>query len=92
MNSKSVSFLKLVKEVDEILSKMHSKSSDGEPIQPGSDHWNDTRDRLMKIHVGGETRFMTYPMNWSLSEHLMVDELNSRPDVHPMHVKLKTEL
>ena len=92
MKSKSRTFFNLVTEVDEILGKMHAKNSNGEPIHPGTDHWNETRDRLMSVKIGGVTRFTTYPINWSMSEHLILDELCSREDVHEAHIQLRKEL
>ena len=92
MKSKSTTFFNLVAEVDEILGKIHSKNSDGEPIHPGTTHWNETRDRLMSVKIGGVTRFTTYPINWSMSEHLILDELCSRKDVHESHIELRKEL
>ncbi len=64
MKSKSRTFFNLVTEVDEILGKMHAKNSNGEPIHPGTDHWNETRDRLMTVTIGGLTKFTNYPNNW----------------------------
>jgi hypothetical protein len=92
MKSKSITFFNLVKEVDEILGKIHSKDSNGQPIHPGTDHWNETRDRLMSVKIGGVTRFTTYPINWSMSEHLILDELCSRKEVHEDHIQLRKDM
>lgn len=92
MKSKSRTFFGLVTEVDEILGKMHATDVDGGPINPGSDHWNETRDRLMSVKIGGVTRFVTYPINWSMAEHLILDELCSRKDVHEAHIQLRKEM
>ena len=88
MQSKSVMLFNFIKEADEILSKLYSTTADGRPINPGDQTWMDTRDRLMKIKVGSSGNF-SYPINWSLSEHLIIDELTSRKDVHEDHIELK---
>ena len=55
MKSKSRTFFNLVTEVDNILGKMHANDSNGQPINPGSDHWNETRDKNELIKAGAFT-------------------------------------
>jgi hypothetical protein len=90
MNSKSRMLFSFVKEADDILSKLYATTPDGNPITPGDQSWMDTRDRLMKIKVGSEINF-TYPINWTLSEQLIMDELTSRPDVHEVHKAIERD-
>jgi len=47
---------------------------------------------LMSVKIGGVTRFTTYPINWSMSEHLILDELCSRKDVHEAHIQLRKDM
>ena len=42
----------------------------------------------MKIKMGSENNF-TYPINWSASEFLIIDELASREDALEEHTKLR---
>lgn len=88
MKIKSQSFINFIKEVDNVLSKIHQKSINGDPLNPGDDEWMASRDRLMKIKMGSDNNF-TYPINWSASEFLIIDELASREDVLEEHTKLR---
>lgn len=88
MNSKSRMLFSFIKEVDGILSKLHSSNPDGTAITPGDQAWMDTRDRLMKIKIGSKNNF-TFPVNWTMSEQLIMDELISRPDPWNSHIELE---
>lgn len=88
MKIKSQAFINFIKEVDNVLSKIHQKSIKGDALNPGDDEWMSSRDRLMKIKMGSENNF-TYPVNWSASEFLIIDELASRDDALEEHTKLR---
>lgn len=90
MNSKSRMLFTFIKEVDQILGKLYETTPDGHPITPGDQAWMDTRDRLMKVKVGSETQF-TYPINWTLSEQLIMDELTSREGAHEIHKQIEKD-
>jgi hypothetical protein len=88
MNSKSRLLLSFIKEIDEILGKLHTTAPDGAPITPNDQTWHDTRDRLIGIKVGSSANF-TYPVNWIMAEQLIIDELTSRPEPHSIHIDLQ---
>lgn len=88
MNSKSRLLISFIKEIDEILGKLHTNAPDGAPITPNDQTWHDTRDRLIGIKVGSSTNF-TYPVNWIMAEQLIIDELTSRPEPHSTHIDLQ---
>jgi hypothetical protein len=88
MKSKSRLLLSFIKEVDEILNKLHTTSPDGEPITPNDQTWHDTRNRLIGMKVGSPNNF-TYPINWIMAEQLIIDELTSRPEPHSQHIDLE---
>ena len=88
MKIASQAFITFIKEVDNVLSKIHQKSIRGDALNPGDDEWMASRDRLMKIKMGSDNNF-TYPINWSASEFLIIDELASRDDALEEHTKLR---
>lgn len=90
MKSKSTAFRQFVIDLDDVLSKMHSKTISGNPINPADDEWINTRDRLVKVKIPTD-RSQSYPINFQLAEQLMMDELCSREDVHPEHIELRKE-
>lgn len=88
MKITSQAFITFIKEVENVLSKIHQKSIKGDPLNPGDDEWMASRDRLMKIKMGSDNNY-TYPINWSASEFLIIDELASRDDALEEHTKLR---
>ena len=88
MKIASQAFINFIKEVDNVLSKIHQKNIRGDALNPGDDEWMASRDRLMKIKMGSDNNF-TYPINWSASEFLIIDELASREDALEEHTKLR---
>ena len=90
MLSKSKSFKSFNESVDSILSKIHQKTIDGRAINPGDDEWNASRERLMKVKI--ETGMMdSYPINWQLADHLIIDELINRDTPHLEHIEFAKE-
>jgi len=85
MKSKSYCFKKMVDKIEDILSKLHTHTVDGTPLNPSHDEWNNTRDRLMKIKVGPE-HFGTYPINFQLADHLILSELAHQPGADREHL------
>lgn len=77
MKARSPCLTKFVDEIDEILSKLYSRTAKGEPLQPLHDDWGNARDRLMAIKMGN-LREPYYPINWQLAEHLILSELAVR--------------
>ena len=51
MKSKSYCLKKMIDRLDDILSKLHTREVNGEPLNQGHDEWNNARDRLMGIKV-----------------------------------------
>jgi len=49
INSKSLCFKSFIAKIDEVLSKVHSKTINGGPLQMNDEEWNNARDRLMSI-------------------------------------------
>ena len=88
MKITSQAFITFIKEVENVLSKIHQKNIKGDAINPGDDEWMASRDRLMRIKMGSENNF-TYPINWSASEFLIIDELASRDNALEEHTKLR---
>lgn len=85
MKSKSYCFKKMIDRMDDVLSKIHTKAVDGEPLNPGHDEWNNARNRLMSIKVGPE-HFGTYPINFQLADHLILSELAHQPGACKEHL------
>jgi len=85
LNSKSLCFKSFVKKVDEVLSKVHSKTIDGEPLQYNDDEWINARDRLMGVKVGGH-HMATYPINFQMADHLILSEVGSREKAEKIHL------
>jgi len=77
MKSRSASFRQFVDQVDDILSKIHSRTVDNEPLQPLHDDWINARERLMGIKIGNP-REPFYPINWQVADHLILSELAVR--------------
>ena len=75
--SKSLCFKMMVSEIDDILSKIHNKDVHDQPITQHHMEWDNARDRLMKIKVGGD-HLGTYPINFQLANHLILSELACR--------------
>ena len=77
MKSKSASLLLFVKDIDNILSKIHEKNVHGQPLQQLHDEWINARERLMAIKLGNPSE-PYFPINWQLAEHLILSELAGR--------------
>lgn len=86
MKSKSYCLKKMIDRLDDILSKLHAREVNGEPLNQGHDEWNNARDRLMGIKIGPE-HFGTYPINFQLADHLILSELAHQQDACPEHLK-----
>ena len=94
LKSKSLCFKSFIDKIDDVLSKVHSKTIGGEPLQYNDDEWINARDRLMKMKVGGHN-MATYPINFQLADHFILSELASRVPACREHVeeyKLKMSL
>ena len=78
MKSKSKKLRFLIDDLDSTLSKVHQKTIDGRPINPGDDEWNASRDRLMqtKVMMGN---FNVYPNRFN------------REDAHIEHIQFMKE-
>ena len=87
MKSRSKVLESFVTELDETLSKIHQKTIEGRPINPGDDEWTSSRERLMKIKIYNGNMNM-FPINWQLADYLISTELGDREDAHPEHVQL----
>ena len=90
MKSKSKKLKFLIDNLDSTLSKVHQKTIDGRPINPGDDEWNASRDRLIqtKVMMGN---FNVFPINWQLADYLIGDELANREKAHPEHIQYMKE-
>ena len=88
MKITSQAFITFIKEVENVLSKIHQTNIRGDALNPGDDEWMASRDRLMKIKMGSDNNY-TYPINWSASEFLIIDELASREDTLEEHTKMR---
>lgn len=82
--AKSVCFKLFVREIDDILSKIHNKSVDGDPLTENHPEWFSARERLISIKVGGP-HFGTFPINFQLANHLILSELAHREDYCKEH-------
>lgn len=88
MKITSQAFITFIKEIENVLSKIHQTNIRGDALNPGDDEWMASRDRLMKIKMGSDNNY-TYPINWSASEFLIIDELASREDTLKEHTKMR---
>lgn len=82
--SKSVCFKIFAREIDDILSKIHNTSVDGEPLTENHPEWFSARERLISIKVGGP-HFGTFPINFQLANHLILSELAHRENYCKEH-------
>jgi hexokinase len=85
IKSKSLCFKSFIEKIDEVLSKVHSKTISGGPLQMNDEEWNNARDRLMSIKVGG-TNMATYPINFQMADHLILSEVGSRDKPEKIHI------
>ena len=83
--SKSLCFKSFVAKIDDVLSKVHSKTIGGEPLQYNDDEWINARDRLMGMKIGGHT-MATYPINFQMADHLILSEVGSREKAEKIHL------